>query len=116
MPLPLDLEIFWPLSSRNISIHELLGRRAAGDLADRVVERRLGEMVLAVHLVIHAQRRPAHAHVGLPLQLAMPAGDRNGLLAAIFLDIGDGALGHVVATTLASSTLPERGLTGRNGE
>ena len=69
----------------------MLGLLAAQHLADAVIDRRVGGMVLAIHLEIDAQRRPARAEVGLPLQLHAPAGDRQRLLVAILVVKGDGA-------------------------
>ncbi len=46
-------------------------------LADPVIDRRVGGVVLAIHLEIDAQRRPARAEIRLPLQLHLPAGDRQ---------------------------------------
>src|SRR5690606_24633305 len=39
--------------------------------------------ILAAHLVVDAKDRPAHAPVGFPLKLAVPAGDRQLLPGAI---------------------------------
>ena len=47
--------------------------------------------VLAGHLVIDAKHEPAHRPIGLPLQLAGPAGDRRLDLGTAFgVEIGDG--------------------------
>ena len=47
--------------------------------------------VLAGHLVIDAEHEPSHRPVGLPLQLAGPAGDRGLDLGIAFrVEIGDG--------------------------
>ena len=70
-------------------IGEMLGRAAAQHLADAVVDRRVGGMVLAIHLEIDVQRRPAGAEVGLPLQLHMAARDRQGPFAARLVVEGD---------------------------
>ena len=58
-------------------VDEMLRRAAAEDLADAVVDRRVGLVVLAEHLEIDAERRPAHAEIRLPLQLHVAAGDRQ---------------------------------------
>ncbi len=70
----------------------MLGRGLAQDLADAVVDRRVGRMVLAVHLEVDAQRRPARAEIGLPLQLALTARDRQRPFAPRLVVEGDGAL------------------------
>ena len=50
------------------------------------------DQILAGHLVVDAEREPAHRPVRLPLQLAAPAGDRRGdALAAVRILVGDGA-------------------------
>ncbi len=50
------------------------------------------DQILAGHLVIDPERQPAHGPIGLPLQLAAPAGDQGGdALAAFRILVGDGA-------------------------
>ena len=65
---------------------------AAQNLADAVIDRRVGAVVLAVHLEVHIQRRPARAEIGLPLQLHIAARHRQRPLAPILVVKGDGAI------------------------
>ncbi len=69
----------------------VLGRDAAEDLADLVVDRRVRLVVLAEHLEIDAERGPAHAEIGLPLQLHASAGDGHGDVGAVLVREGDRA-------------------------
>jgi hypothetical protein len=65
---------------------DILHRRLdAQDPADLRIDRRIGLVVLAEHLEIHAQRGPAHAEIRLPLQLHMPAGDRQGDVGPVLI-------------------------------
>ncbi len=57
---------------------EALRRRAAERAADLAGQLHRIDQVLAGHLVIDAERDPAHRPVRLPLQLAASAGDRRG--------------------------------------
>ena len=70
----------------------MLGLFAAQDLADAVIDRRVGRMILAIHLEIDIQRGPAGAEIGLPLQLHLPARDRQGQFMPVFVVKGDGAV------------------------
>ena len=76
-------------------IGEMLRCRMAEDAADPVIDRGVGGMVLAIHLEIDTQRRPARTEIGLPLQLYVAARNRDGPLAAIRIVEGDGATGGV---------------------
>ena len=73
-------------------------------------------MILAVHFIVDAERRPAHAQSGFHCSLQWPPVTGTVSFAAVFLDIGDRALRHVMRDDLGSSTLPVRGQIGRNGE
>ena len=57
---------------------EAFRRRAAERAADLARELDRVDQVLAGHLVVDAEREPAHRPVGLPLQLAAAAGDQRG--------------------------------------
>ncbi len=70
----------------------MLGLPAAQHLADPVIDRRVGGMVLAVHLEIDVQRRPTGAEIGLPLQLHIAARDRQRGIGAVLVVEGDGAV------------------------
>ncbi len=95
--------------------HELFRRLAARDPADRVVKRRLGKVVLAVHFIVHIERGPAHAEIRFPLQLAMAPGDWNGLERTILLDIGDGALADIMLHHFGQQHLARPGTDGKEG-
>ncbi len=71
-------------------IAEMLGLPAAQNLADAVIDRRIGAVILAIHLKVHIQRRPAGTEIGLPLQLHMAACDRQRGFHAVLVK-GDGA-------------------------
>ncbi|MNT91065.1 hypothetical protein D3C72_2321050 [compost metagenome] len=66
----------------------MLGRGAAEDFADLIIDMLVGLVVLAEHFIVDAQGGPAHAEIGLPLHLHMAAGDRNGGVAPIL--VGEG--------------------------
>ena len=51
---------------------------AAQRLANTIVDRGIGGMVLAIHLKIHPQGRPTGAEIRLPLQFDLTAGHRQG--------------------------------------
>ena len=71
---------------------EALRRRAAERAADFAGELHRIDQVLAGHLVVDAERDPAHRPVRLPLQLAAPAGDRRRHpLLGLRVFVGDGA-------------------------
>ena len=53
-------------------------RRAAERAADLARKLHRIDQVLARHLVVDAERNPAHGPIGLPLQLGAPAGDERG--------------------------------------
>ena len=74
-------------------IGEMLGLPPAQNFADAVIDRGVGGMILAVHLEIHVQRRPARAEIGLPLQLHMAAGDGKRPFPPVLVIEGHGA-GH----------------------
>ena len=67
-------------------VDELLRWLGAEDLADLRIDRRVGHVVLAEHLEVDAERRPAHAEIRLPLQLHMSARDRQRRVLAILVD------------------------------
>ena len=52
-------------------------------------------MILAVHLEIDVQRRPACAEIGLPLQLHVATGHRQGPFAPVLVVEGDRGLGRI---------------------
>ena len=92
----LGLGDFLALLVQEQFVIEALGRVAAKRAADFARQLHGIDQILAGHLVIDAERDPAHRPVGLPLQLAMPAGDRRGHpLARTGIVVGDGASGHV---------------------
>ena len=72
---------------------EAHGRAGAEDAADgaRVLGR--VDQVLARHLVVDVERRPAHGPVGLPAQLALATGHRHFRLRAILVLEHHGAIG-----------------------
>ena len=73
---------------------EAFGRRAAQGAADLAGQLDRIDQILAGHLVVDAERDPAHRPVRLPLQLAVPAGDRRGdafMIDRVRILIGDGA-------------------------
>ena len=68
------------------------GGVAAERAADLRGQRHRIDQVLAAHLVVDAERAPAHGPVGLPLALDAPARDRRlHLLARLGVDVDDGA-------------------------
>ncbi len=97
-PLPFDFEIFWPFSSRKRLVIEALGRRRAERPGDRAGQLHGVDQVLAGHLVVDAERDPAHRPIGLPLALDVAAGNgRLDLLVGIGVDIGHRAGRDVAA-------------------
>ena len=71
---------------------EAFRRLAAERAADFAGQLDRIDQVLAGHLVVDAERDPAHGPVRLPLQLAAPAGDRRGhRLLGVGVFVGDGA-------------------------
>ena len=71
---------------------EALRRRAAERRADLARQLDRVDQVLAGHFIVDAERDPAHRPVGLPLQLAMAAGDRErDALPGLGIVIGDRA-------------------------
>ncbi len=76
---------------------EAFRRRAAEHGADLARQLDGVDQVLAGHLIIDAEREPAHRPVRLPLQLAMPAGDRQRhALPGLGVVVGDRARLHVM--------------------
>ena len=68
------------------------GGNAAERAADLARELDRIDQILAGHLVVDAEREPAHGPVRLPLQLAAAAGDRRGhAAAAVGILVGDRA-------------------------
>ena len=91
-PLPFDLENLLPGLVEEKLVVETLGRGAAERPADRARELDRVDQVLAGHFVIDAEGYPAHRPIGLPLQLAAPAGDgRRHPLAGLGIVVGDRA-------------------------
>ena len=71
---------------------EALRRRAAERSADAARQLDRVDQVLARHLVVDAERRPAQRPVGLPLALDVAAGDRLlDQLAGVGIAVDDGA-------------------------
>ena len=68
------------------------GGRAPKRPADAVIDRRVGRMILAIHLEIDPERRPARAEIGLPLQLDAPPGHGQRPFAPVLVVEGDLAL------------------------
>ncbi len=66
----------------------MFGRGTAEDRTDPVIDHLIGLVILAEHFEIDAQRCPAHAEIGLPLQLHIAACHRNGNVASIL--VGEG--------------------------
>ncbi len=64
----------------------------AQNAADTVIDRGIGAVVLAIHLKVHTQGRPARTKVWLPLQLHVPARHRKGHFFALFRVKSDRAL------------------------
>ena len=97
---------------------EAFRRRAAERAADFAGQLHRIDQVLAGHLVIDAERDPAHRPVRLPLQLAAAAGDRRGhLLAGVRILVGDRAgLGVVRDRPAPAARCRCAGSIGRNGE
>ena len=89
-PVALRLRNLLPLLVQEQLIGEMLRLLAAQNLADAVIDRRIGAVILAVHLEIDTQRRPTRAEIGLPLQLHLPARHRQRPFAALFVVEGDG--------------------------
>ena len=73
-------------------IGHMVGFAPAQDLADAVIDRRVGRVVFAIHFKVDIQRRPAGAEIGLPLQLHMAARDRKRPFAARLIIEGDGVV------------------------
>ena len=96
-PLPFDFEIFWPLLVEEEFVVEAFRRRAAERRADLARQLDRVDQILAGHFIVDAEREPAHRPVRLPLQLAMPAGDRKrDALLGFGIVIGDRAGLHIV--------------------
>ena len=71
---------------------EALRRHAAERAADLAGQLHRVDQILAGHLVIDAERDPAHRPIGLPLQFAAAAGDgRRHALVRVRIFVGDGA-------------------------
>ena len=70
----------------------MLGRRAAQNGANPIIDYLIGLVILAEHLEIDAKGSPAHAEIGLPLQLHIAAGDRQCGVAPILIGEGDRAI------------------------
>lgn len=72
-------------------VRESSRRVALEDAADFPRQVDAVDQVLARHFIIDVERCPAHGPVGLPLQLAMAAGDRRFDLRAVFVLVNDSA-------------------------
>ena len=72
-------------------VDEVLRRAAAEDLADPVIDRRVGLVILAEHFEIDAECCPAHAEIRLPLQLHRAAGHRQRRFLAVLVVECDGS-------------------------
>ena len=71
---------------------EAFRRQAAKRRADLARQLDRIDEILAGHFIIDAECKPAHRPVRLPLQFAMPAGDRKGdALFCLGIVVGDGA-------------------------
>ena len=70
---------------------EALRRGAAQDAADASRQAHGIDQVLARHLVVHAQRAPAHGPIGLPLHLHLAAGDTGLHHSPVGALVDDGA-------------------------
>ncbi len=114
----LRLGDFLPVLVEEQFVVEAFGRRAAERAADRAGQLDGIDQVLAGHFVIDAERDPAHRPVGLPLQLAAPAGDGRGhALAGLRIVVGDRAARRRRARRWAPAARRRcAGISGRNGE
>ena len=91
-PVALRLRYLLALVVEEQLVVETLRRHAAERRADLARQFDRIDQVLAGHLVVDAERGPAHRPVRLPLQLAMAAGDRQrDALFGLGIVIGDGA-------------------------
>jgi hypothetical protein len=89
-PVALGLGNLLALLVEEELVIESFRRRAAERAADLARQLHRIDQVLARHLVIDAERVPAHRPVGLPLQLGAPAGDqRRHLLLGVGVLVGD---------------------------
>ena len=73
-------------------IAEMLWRPRPQRPADRVIDRLVGRVFLAIHFEIDAKRRPTGSEIRLPLQLHVSAGDRQRPFAPVFVIERDLAL------------------------
>ena len=75
---------------------EALRRLCTENSGDLGRKRHRIDQVLARHLIVDAERDPAHRPIDLPLQLGRAAGDGHGHLVAIDrVEIGNGACVHI---------------------
>ena len=72
-------------------VGQVHGGRAAQDAGDAGGQLHRRDQVLAAHLVVDAQGHPAHAPVGLPLQLAGATGHRRLHQGTVLVLVDDGA-------------------------
>ena len=70
----------------------MLGLAPAQNFTNAIIDRRIGAVILSIHLKIDIQRSPAGAKVGLPLQLHLPAGDRQRPLTSVLIVKSDRAI------------------------
>ena len=91
-PVALRLRNLLALVVEEQLVVEAFRRRAAERRADLAGQLDRIDQILAGHLVVDAERDPAHRPVRLPLQLAMAAGDRQrDALLGVGIVVGDRA-------------------------
>ncbi len=76
-------------------IGKVLRLALAQDLANAVIDRRVGAVILAIHLEIDAKGRPARAKVRLPLQLHVATCHGQRHLGTVLIVKGDRSLGGI---------------------
>ena len=79
-----------PIGIQEQFIGEMVRRPVPQDAADFVIDRRIGAVILAIHLKIDPKRRPARAKVRFPLQLHIATSNRHGPFLAVLIVKGDG--------------------------
>lgn len=89
--MDLEIDLLVVLVQEELVV-EAFRRNPAQGLADRARGLDRVDQVLAAHLVVDAQRRPAHGPVGLPLHLHMAAGDGDLDLRTVLVLEDDRAL------------------------
>ena len=91
-PVALGFADFLAILIEEQLIGEMLRLAPAQNLANLVINGRVGGMVLAIHLEIDIQSRPARAEIRLPLQFHIAAGHRQRGLSAILVVKGNRAI------------------------